>query len=93
MPERAKEVLSYFVRNPRAADSLEGVVRWRLLDEKIRQGVEETRRALAWLVSQGFLLEESAKGADTLFRLNRDKAVQAGKLLNRAKRGKKHRAD
>ena len=40
------EILSYFLRNPLAADTLEGVARWRLLDEVVYRKVEETRAAL-----------------------------------------------
>jgi hypothetical protein len=55
-PKQAKEVLSYFLRNPQAADTLEGVARWRLLDEPVHRSVEEINQALEWLVAQGFLV-------------------------------------
>ncbi len=93
MPEKAREILSYFMRNPRAADSLEGVVRWRLLQEKIHQDVEETRRALAWLVSHGFLSQESPTGADPIFCLNTEKTSQAERFLTEAQTTRKRRAD
>ena len=38
----AKEILSYFLRNPQAADNLEGVARWRLLEQTVHRSVEET---------------------------------------------------
>jgi hypothetical protein len=81
VPERAKEVLSYFLRNPQAADSLEGVARWRLMEQRVHGSVEETDETLAWLVSQGFLLEESPVGAAPLFRLNRAQAAQAERFV------------
>jgi hypothetical protein len=88
----AREVLRYFLRNPEAADTLEGVARWRLTDEQVRRSVEEIDEALGWLVKQGFLLEEPMIGSAPLFCLNEEKAVEAGRFLvnvrNRAKRDK-----
>lgn len=78
----AKEVLSYFMRNPQAADNLEGIVRWRLQDELIRRKVKETARALAWLVSQGFLSENVAGRADPIFTLNPTKIGDAREFLS-----------
>jgi hypothetical protein len=80
VPPVVKRVLSYFMRNPQAADDLEGIARWRLLDELIRSRVEETRHALAWLVARGFLLERVA-GADPVFTLNPEKIDEARRLL------------
>ena len=73
VPRVAKEVLEYFLRNPQAADTLEGVARWRLMEEQVHRSVAEVNQALGWLVSEGFLMEESANGEDPMFRLNREK--------------------
>jgi hypothetical protein len=81
VPPVVKQVLSYFMRNPQAADDLEGIARWRLLDELIRSRVEETRHALAWLVARGFLLERDAGSTDPVFTLNPEKVVEARHLL------------
>ena len=82
--ERAKEILSYFVRNPRAADSVEGVARWRLLDQAIHRSVEETHQALAWLVAEGFLCEATPAGSGTIFTLNAARSEQARRFLESA---------
>ena len=63
------EVLNYFRQHPWAADSVEGIARWRLLDERLLRHVEATERALRWLVNQGDLIEESRPGMTPLFRL------------------------
>jgi hypothetical protein len=80
-PQVAKEILEYFVRNPQAADSLEGIARWRLLDEVIRRRVEETHRALAWLVRQNFLSQTTVTGAEPIFSLNTGKRAEAEAFL------------
>jgi len=79
------EILSYFVRNPQAADNLEGIARWRLLNEFITRQVDETQRALLWLVAKGYLRETSAAGTGLIYRLNPDKADEACEFLARSK--------
>ncbi len=80
-PTQAREILDYFLRNPQAADNLEGVARWRLMQEQVHRSVEEVDQALGWLVAEGLLLKESAEGSDAIFRLNVDKRAQAQRLL------------
>lgn len=82
-PDQAivREILSYFVRHPQAADDLEGVARWRLLDQVLTQSLERTQRALTWLVDQGYLCARTAAGSGPIFSPNREKAAEARELL------------
>jgi hypothetical protein len=68
--EMAREILRYFVRNPQAVDSLEGVARWRLMDEVIRRKLDETEAALKWLVAEGYLTTSISPGGTATFSLN-----------------------
>lgn len=68
--EIVKQVLNYFVRNPHAADTLEGVARWRLLEEQVRRNFQQTEAAVTWLVSRGLLEEVATAGSSRIFRLN-----------------------
>ncbi|MGH9431529.1 MAG: hypothetical protein ACRD3T_08285 [Terriglobia bacterium] len=68
--EIARDILNYFLRNPQAADDLEGLARWRLLRETIHRSIEETDLALEWLVEQGFLVKLSPPGSNAIFCLN-----------------------
>jgi hypothetical protein len=79
--EVAKEILRYFLRNPHAADSLEGVARWRLLDERIYQNLAKTRRALAWLVLRDYLVEDSSAHTGRMFRLNGKRRAEIARFL------------
>jgi hypothetical protein len=72
--------MRYFVQHPHAADSLEGIARWRLLDQRARDLVAETGRAIEQLVEEG-LLEEVSAGGQTLYRLNPDKRDDARRLV------------
>jgi hypothetical protein len=86
LPEHADMILGYFLRHREAADTIEGVARWRLMEESVHRNVEETQTAIKWLVAEGFLLEESPRGAQQVFRLNEQRAAQAGRLLRGATR-------
>lgn len=76
-----RQIMSYFVRNPNAADTLEGITRWRLLEEQLHRSLQETERALAWLVAQGFLDEVKTTGAPPLFRLRPERRADAVALV------------
>jgi hypothetical protein len=80
-PDVTREVLSYFLRNPRAADSLEGVAGWRLMDEVVRRRVDETRIALDWLVAEGFLQAVSTSSSGPIFSLNEKRRAEAEGFL------------
>jgi hypothetical protein len=80
--EIAKDILGYFMRNPNAADSLEGIARWRLLEEVVYRTLDETQQAVTWLVKQGVLLETATAGFGPVFRLNAQK--QAATLFDAA---------
>jgi hypothetical protein len=73
--------LSYFVRNPQAVDSLEGVARWRLLDEAVHFRVSATHEALLWLVERGLLRQSQGPGLQTVFWLDPDQKEEAERLL------------
>lgn len=76
-PDLAREILSYFLENPNAADTVEGIACWRLMEEKIRRTVELTNSALDWLVSRGFLKEMRALNSVRIFELNKERSAEA----------------
>jgi hypothetical protein len=77
----AKDILSYFVRNPDTVDSMTEIARWRLTQELVRRSVEETRDALTWLIEQGYLNEESRVGTESLFQLNKARLEDASRFV------------
>lgn len=77
----AKQILSYFLRNPNGSDSLMELARWRLMQERIRITVEETQAALNWLVAEGYLEQEPRVGTESLFHLNPERIRDAESLL------------
>jgi hypothetical protein len=84
-PERAREVLEYFFRNPQAADTLEGVTRWRLLRETVHRHVEETAEAFEWLVAEGFLNETLTTYSKPIYSFNTEATAKAEHFLGQEK--------
>ena len=78
----AKEILSYFLRNPQAADSLTGIARWRLLEEAVQRSVTKTEAALQWLLEQGYLRQVQIHGGEGVFSLNPEKRREAESFLD-----------
>jgi len=82
IPPAARQILSYFVRNPSAVDSLEGIAKWRLLEEEIHRGVLETQQALEWLSGQGYLIESMQAHTGKLYSFNAAKRAEVQSLLH-----------
>jgi hypothetical protein len=76
-----RQVLEYFLRHPETADSLEGIARWRLSEERARQVLQSTQVVLEWLVASGYLERIESTAAAPLFRLNRARMAQAQQLV------------
>jgi hypothetical protein len=77
----AKHVLRYFLRNPHASDDVEGIAHWRLLDQVVRDAVEDTTRAVELLLARGFLTRVAIAGSRHLFSLNPEKRDAAERFL------------
>ncbi len=73
----AREILRFYLRNPQAADAVEGLARWRLLDERIYSTLEEVTRAVSWLVSQGLLVKEPILSSKPVFRFNESERTRS----------------
>lgn len=82
----AKEILEYFLRNPQAADDLEGVARWRLLDQTVHRTLTQTKTALDQLVDSGFLRVIAAAGTDFVYELDPQKRDRAESLIKSMKK-------
>jgi len=83
VPAKAKEVLDYFLCHPQAVDTLEGVARWRLMEERVHERVKAVNQALRWLVVEGFLTEECRPHTEPVFRLNERKVAAAKAFCRR----------
>jgi hypothetical protein len=71
--ETAQEILAYLAAHPEAQDTLEGIVQWWLLEQKIRRQTARVKEALAELVTQKLILERPGSDLRKHYRLNRRK--------------------
>jgi hypothetical protein len=79
--DAAKEIMAYFLENPEAADSFEGIARWRLMATIVERSLAETEKALRWLVGEGYLLKQEIPGSQSIFSVNREKTAEAKRLV------------
>jgi hypothetical protein len=80
-PRRAREILKHYLDHPRAADTLEGIAEWRLLEEIVRRRVAEIDKALRWLVAEGYLERHASAAAPPVYRLNQHRRADAERLV------------
>lgn len=55
-PDTDYQILAYLHANPEAQDTLEGIVEWWLLDQKISRQTERVKQALAQLIERGLIV-------------------------------------
>lgn len=80
--EIARDILSYLLQHPAAADTFEGIARWRILEEIAMRTVATTESALLWLIEKGFLLEEKIAERQSIYRLDPGRRNDAELLLS-----------
>lgn len=59
----AKEIESYLARHPHAADSIEGIVKWWLPQQRYIDAYEKIVTALDYLVTQGVVKKVEIPGS------------------------------
>lgn len=79
--EIAREILSYFLRHPDAADSFDGIARWRLLEDIVRRSLAATEEGLKWLIEQGYLKQEPVPSGKPIFSLNSQMRKEAERFV------------
>jgi flagellar biosynthesis/type III secretory pathway protein FliH len=67
--------------HPRAEDSLEGIVEWWLLEQKIEVATEEVRQAIESLVANEFLIERETTDSQLRYHVNPDKLDEVREVL------------
>jgi hypothetical protein len=63
----ADEILGYLRTHPQAADTLEGVVQWWLIQRRYLRGLAQVQAALALLIERGLVVERIGADATRLY--------------------------
>ena len=50
------EILAYFADHPQAQDTVEGIVEWWLLEQRIKRATTQVKAVLAQLVAEGLVI-------------------------------------
>jgi hypothetical protein len=70
------EILAYLAENPKAQDTLEGIVEWWLLERQIKFQTAKVKEVLSELVANGFILEHQGMNSKTHYRINQSKCSE-----------------
>ena len=76
-----REILAYFISNPNANDTVEGLVEWRLLEQRIRHSVTEAELVLTELVARKLILARPGADGRIHYRVNPAKETEIIKGL------------
>ena len=75
------EILAYLVDNPKAQDTLEGIVEWWLLERAIKFQELQVKKALAELVAKGLVIEQKGNNSNIHYRVNQGRLEEIKKLV------------
>lgn len=64
-------ILAYLLENPQAGDTLDGIVEWWLLNQRIGFETKTVSQAIAKLVADGLIVEQQVTGSRIIYRANR----------------------
>lgn len=80
------DVLAYLAEHPGAQDTLEGIVEWWLMEQRIVNQTAKVREALAELVDGRLILQHQGKDSRTHYRINPQKTKEIiARIARRAK--------
>ncbi len=80
-PHLTRQVLTYLSEHSGAQDTLEGIVEWWLLEQRIRQQAAEVSEVLDELTSRRLVLERRAGDSRIHYRINPVKMKEVRQLL------------
>src|SRR5262245_31900134 len=75
------EILEYLLRHPEAGDTIEGIVEWWMLEQRIVHALEEVQGSVDELVARGLLLAHRALDGRTHYRLCSGKEAEIRRII------------
>ena len=79
----AREILAYLAEHEDAQDTLEGIVEWWLLEQKIKSRTAEVEKALDNLIANGLILVNKGRDARAHYCINPQKVRDIRGRLNK----------
>jgi hypothetical protein len=84
-PAVAHDILAYLIEHPDAQDTVQGIVKWWLLEQTIRYQTTRVKRALAYLVEKGLVIERRSLNLRSRYQVNAGKLDEISALLRRTR--------
>jgi uncharacterized protein YpiB (UPF0302 family) len=76
-----RDVLSYLIAHQDAQDTLEGIVEWWLVEQRIKQQTAKVKEVLDYLVEGKYLLESTGMDSRIRYRINHSKRNEIFSLI------------
>lgn len=70
--EVATSIFNYLRENPDAGDTLEGITKWWLLRQRLRDSLAMVQEAIEQLKARGLVVEQKRVDTNTLYFINSD---------------------
>lgn len=77
----AKMILSYLIKNPEAKDTVQGIAKWWLLNEKIDQTLNNILNAMNFLTIQNLVHENNLRNECISYQINEDEIDRIRELI------------
>lgn len=71
--EITNEIMTYLANHPNAADTLDGVAKWWLLDRADKLQLGQVKQALDELVAKGLVAAQKGGDSKIVYRVNRSR--------------------
>jgi len=81
--EIEEDILSYLLEHPDAKDTLEGILRWWVLEQRFKREMRQVEKAVNLLVQREWLLQRTGADSQVHYRLNPGKATEIAAELGR----------
>jgi hypothetical protein len=81
--EIEEDILSYLLEHPDAKDTLEGILRWWVLEQRFKREMRQVEKAVDLLVQREWLLQRAGADSQVHYRLNAAKAEEIAAELGR----------
>jgi len=75
------DILAYFADHPEAKDTVEGIVEWWLLEQRLKRARVQVKAALTQLVVEGLLITREGTTGRVYYHINRQKIREIRTLL------------
>jgi hypothetical protein len=76
-------ILSYLAENPDAQDTLKGISEWWLSEQPRQPNAAAVEESVARLVTVGLVIATAREGAQTYYKVNRERLEEIKALLSR----------